>query len=99
MADYTFLFDKAGEQAFVERCAVAVTVLADAVLNDGAATAAEQAWAYKAFANPLAEGKVAARVVLAANDSATEAAINNATDATIQTNVDAAKAVLVAGAS
>lgn len=97
MASYAFLYDRAADQAFIERCAVAVTVLADTILNDGAATAPEKAWAYRAFANAKSEGKVAARIVLAANKDADEATINAATNATIQTNVDSAKAVLVAG--
>lgn len=94
MANYSFLFDKAKDQAFVERCAAACMVLADAIVNDGAATDTEKAWAAKAFASPLSVGKQAAAIVIAANAAETEAAINGATDAQIQTAVDAAKAVL-----
>lgn len=96
MADYSFLFDKQKEQAFVERCAAACLVLADAIVKDGAATADQKVWALKAFGSPLRVGKEASAIVIGANASATENIINNATDAQIQTAVDAAKDVLSA---
>ena len=97
MAAYTFLWDTAGNQTVIERCGIAVAVLAQAVVDDAGSTAAEKAWAAWAFANPRQAGRQAAFVVVAANKDATENQINTASDATIQTNVNAAKAVLVAG--
>lgn len=96
MADYTFIFDKAKDQEFIERCAVACLVLADAIVNDGAATAEEKQWALKAVGSPLVVGREAAAIVAGANVVLTETAIDSATDAQIQAKVDAAKAVLVA---
>ena len=97
MASYQFLYNTAVQQAFRERCAVAVTILAQSVADDGGATAAERAWAANVFMSPQQWGDAASRLALAANAAATESAINSATDATLQSAVNAAKSTLVAG--
>lgn len=97
MADYSFLFEKTKEQPFIERCASACLVLADTIVNDGAASAAEKMWAKETFGNPLTAGKQALAIVIGAHSATSEAGIDAATDAQIQTAVDAAKAVLTNG--
>lgn len=97
MADYQFLFNKSKEQAFVERCAVAVLVLAHSVVVDGTATEPEKAWAAAVMQSPESWGRRVAAIAVAANKDASESVIDGVTDATLQNVVNAAKGVLVAG--
>lgn len=97
MAAYSYLYEKARNQDFVERCTVAVWILAQSVVEDDAATTAEKAWAASVFQQPAEWGRRAAAQVLAANAALTEGQIDGATDSAIQSNVNASKAVLVAG--
>jgi hypothetical protein len=97
MATYEELHNLAGNNALLDRIAVAITIKADAILNDGAATTAEKAWAKTAFVDPQSQAKAFQNAVLAANSSATVAAINGATDSLLQTNVDAAVSIFAGG--
>lgn len=64
-------------------------------LLDGTPTADEQKWASAVLANPRQESEKAWRYVLAVNSGLTTAQIESATDAAIQTNVDAVRDALV----
>lgn len=66
----------------------AATIIAANNLLAGTPTADEKAFAKSVFQSPDAIGAIVAMSVLAANSSATVAQIENATDATIQANVD-----------
>ena len=88
MATYDELYTLAGDNALTDRIAVAISIKADAILNDGAATAEQKAWAKSAFSNPQGQAKAFQNAVLAANKDATVTQITNATDAAIQTAVD-----------
>jgi hypothetical protein len=76
-----------------EKIQVAVAIAAQEILGelDTVENHTERyAWAAKAFANPSAEATRFEMSVLAANKDAALSVIENATDAQIQTNVDAA---------
>ena len=68
---------------------VATVIAAEAKLSDGAATAAQQKWAGAFLSNPKGEAKKALLAVIASNKDATIAQMQGATDATVQTKVDA----------
>jgi len=93
MATYTELYILAGDNVLLDKITMAITIKADAILNDGAATAPQIAWAKTAFNDPQKQAKAFQYAVLAANKGATVTTITNATDSVIQTNVDAAVAV------
>ena len=96
MASYQELWDEGKNRVFLERCSIAALVVADGIVEDGAASDAQKSWAAQCFANPLSMGTLAAHIVLAANKDQPIGIIQSATDATLQTAVDAGKAVLVA---
>ncbi len=88
MATYTELHTLFSDDTLRDKVASAVAIKADAVRVDGASTAAQNAWAEKAFSNPNGEAKRFLIALLGANESASVATIQGATDATIQTAVD-----------
>ena len=67
---------------------VMATVIAAYELLQTTPTADDRAWASRVFDDPEAEGRKAYMAVLAANKASTVVAIQAATDATIQTQVD-----------
>jgi len=93
MAKYDELHALAGDNALLDKIAVAISIKADAILNDGTATAEQKAWAKSAFTNPQGQAKAFQNAVLAANKDASVAQIEGATDADIQTAVDAAVSI------
>lgn len=95
MADYTELRNLFDDNELRNRV-VTATVIAAHTLAIGTPSAADSAWASAVFSRPEAIGKQALYAVLAANKDATVPNIQNATDAQIQTNVDAIVPVLVA---
>jgi len=100
MATYTELFDFKADPdgtAFRNKVSVAVTKKAQALIDGATPTAAEIAWADAAIKAPLSKSNELVNYVLAANSTASIAVITAATDATIQTNVDAAVDALIAG--
>ncbi len=94
MASYDELRQLFSDDALKMKMDVAVLIAAHNLLV-GTPTADQQKWAAQALANPRAESDKAYRFVLAANESASVAAIQGATDAQIQTNVDAVVPALV----
>ena len=87
MATYTELRNLFNDGDLINRTAVAIMIAVNTKL-EATPTAANKAYAAKVFANPQAEAKVALMSVLAANAGATVSAIQGATDASLQTNVN-----------
>jgi hypothetical protein len=94
MATYTELRSLYADDDLRNKVEVAV-VKAAANLLGGTPTADEQKWAAAVFASPRGVGTQALLYVLAENSGLTVAAIQGATDAAIQTNVDAVAPALV----
>lgn len=93
MATYEELFDivrQADNNTLLNRVAVAVTVKAQAVMSEATPPVEAVTWAARALADQLKEARLILPYVLAANKDATVSQITSASDATIQTNVDAA---------
>ena len=90
MATYDELNTIAGSNVLVDKIARAITISANTILNDGAATAPRKVWAKGAFNDPQGQAQSFQNAVLAANKDASVATIEGATDAAIQANVDAA---------
>ena len=88
MATYTAIRNLFDDSALLNRVAVAVIIAANGILGEVSANAKRKAWAGKAFAGAENEAKRILLAVLAANSAATVAAIKQATDADLQTNVD-----------
>jgi len=94
MATYSELKALTKDSDLQDKVEVA-TVVAASNLISGTPTTGEKAWAATVFASPQSESKKALMAVLAANKDATVAAINSATDASIQTVVTGIVPVLV----
>ena len=97
MATYLELMTLQGDGDLLNRVIVAVAIAADTIRLESAGTtnhANRMIWAEKAFSSPIVVGKSAYSAVLAANKDATVTQIQGATDAAIQTNVDAVVDVL-----
>lgn len=93
MATYSELYDLWYESTLKNRVIVATIVTAETIQGEDAGTpnhANRLAWAKQAFESPVAIADAMFRVILAANKDATQEAILNATDASIQASVDAA---------
>lgn len=88
MATYTELRAKFSDDTFRNKVTFAVVAAAYDMLQV-TPTAADRAYASAVFSNPDAEGRRVTMAILAANKSASLAVIDAATDATIQTQVDA----------
>jgi len=95
MATYEEVRGLFNDSALKNKVATAVIIAAQGILENGAATSAQKSWADKAFSNPEAEARRIYMSVLAANKDTAVAGITGATDAAIQTNVDAAIAMFV----
>ena len=89
MATYLELFALRNHSELRNRVAVAVVIAATAIKEEAPPVESRLEWARAALANPEAVAKQVWNSVLAQNESATVAAITGATDATIQTAVDA----------
>jgi len=94
MATYLELFGLASNSDLQDRCTVAIVKAAQAKLS-GTPSANEAAWAASVIASPRAAGVRVLNVVLAANSASTTTQITGATDAAIQSNVDAVIDALV----
>ena len=88
MATYSELRQLFNDSDFINKVSVAVLISVGDILS-GTPTAADKAYAAKVYANPQAEGKIVTMAVIAANSSATIVQIQGATDAAIQTQVNA----------
>lgn len=101
MATYAELFDLRADSALRNRIAVACVVAAEAIRSEDAATANHAnrlLWAKAVFANPVGEAERMLWAVLAANKALSEAQIKGASDAAVQTAVNAAVNVFATGA-
>ena len=88
MATYQELFGLRTNSELQNKIAVAVTVAAQAKLA-GTPTSAQAAWAIGVLNNPSGAAAAVINAVLAANKASSAATILAATDATIQSSVDA----------
>ncbi len=98
MATYTQLYDLRSDpqwNAFVGRVQVAAVVAAQGLIDGVTPTAGQIAWAQGTLDDPRAQADKLVNYVIAANKAATTTQIFNATDSTLQTNIDAAVAKLV----
>lgn len=94
MATYLELRALFTDSDIMEKVEVAVVVAANAMLS-GTPTTAQKAWAATVFSAPLPEAKKAWMAVLATNKNENVASIHGATDAAIQSQVNAVSQVLV----
>lgn len=90
MASYVELRSLFNHADLRNRVTTAVIIAAQDELDASPGTAAGRIWASKTLQGPEIEGRRALMYVLAANKDATQANIISASDAQIQTNVDAA---------
>ena len=93
MATYTELYGIRSDSALRNRVTVGCIVAAEAVRNESDQTvnhANRLIWAALVFANPEHEAERMLWAILAQNNAATVAAITGASDATLQTAVNAA---------
>ena len=93
MATYAELLQASENDTLNRKLRVAVIIAAETVRTESPATTnhtARIAWAKQVFANPIAEAQRMLWAVLAQNQSATLAQITGASDATVQSAVDAA---------
>lgn len=93
MATYAELLTASANDVLVQKIRVAVVISAEKIRTEATGTtnhANRLIWAKAAYANPELEAKRMVWAVLAQNAAATYAAIIGASDATVQTAVDAA---------
>ena len=93
MATYLELLNCAGDDGLNQKIRVAVVIAAEAIRTESQATTnhtARLAWGKSAYASPETAARSAIWAVLAQNAGATQSAILSASDATIQTAVNAA---------
>ena len=96
MATYAELYALRVDDDLRVKVAVATVVAAQTKLA-GTPSAAEAAWARGVIASPGNIAEQVVNLVLAANKSATGATIQGASDATVQTHVDAVVDGLILG--
>ena len=94
MATLTELRSLFGDSALLEKVEAALIISADGLVS-GTPTAEQKNWASNVFSNPNSEASKALNSLLAANAGVTVAQIQNATDVTIQANVDSVTQTLV----
>lgn len=100
MATYTELRNLFGNDSLRNKIEVAVIVAAEAIRTEDGGTANHAnrlIWAKRAFENPISVSTQMLMALLAANAGATVAQITGASDATIQTLVNAAVNVFADG--
>ena len=93
MATYQELYNLRGNSDLINKITVALVIAAEGLIA-GTPTDAEKAWILKAISNPVSEATRATNLILAKNAGLTVAQIEGATDAVIQTQVDAIVPVL-----
>lgn len=97
MATYSELFDLKTDTSFRNKVSVAATIKSQSLIDGVTPTSAEITWANNTLIAPLSRANTLVNYVIAANDGLSVAAIQGATDADIQSNVDAAADALIAG--
>ncbi len=96
MATYSELRSLFSDDDLRHRVETAVIIAAEAELSASPGSPRGRAWGLEALRDAAGWGRTAFISVLASNKAATVAAIKGASDATIQTNVDTAKAGWIA---
>ena len=96
MATYAELYALRQDSDLQDKIAVAVVIAAEGKLS-GTPSAAEATWARSVVQNPGGTAQAVTNLVLAANKSASSAVILAATDAAIQSIVDAVVDGLILG--
>jgi len=100
MAAYTELYDLFNDSALRNKVTVACLVAAETIRNEDGATenhANRLLWAKQAWQSPKSVGEQMLMATLAGNKDLTVQQITGATDAAIQTKVDAAVNVFADG--
>lgn len=90
MATYAELRGLFTDSDIKNKVATAIIIAAEGILNEASPEAKRKTWAAKAFASPQIESNRIMMAVIAANKTASVAAIQGASDSAFQTNVDAA---------
>jgi hypothetical protein len=93
MATYAELLTASANDTLRQKVRVACAIAAEKVRTEGSAVTnhtARMVWAKSVYANPEAEGVRMVWAVLAQNSAATFTALISASDATVQSAVDAA---------
>jgi hypothetical protein len=101
MATFAELVTAAATAALIEKIKIATLIAADVVRAEGTGVANHQArvqWASRVFTNPDTEATRMIWPVLIQNRAFTLAQIQGASDTLVQSAVDAAVGVIVAGA-
>lgn len=100
MATLTELSSLLNDGPLTDKTKAACLVAAQAIITENSGTtnhANRLKWAKKVFQDPVSQGTLMLRAVLAANSTATLTQINSASDSTIQTAVNAAVDVVADG--
>lgn len=97
MATYEELYDLRNDSTLRNRVLVAIVVKAQEIIDSVTPTSAEVTWAEEALENPGMHLDGLLHYVLSANKDASVAQILGATDTAIQTNIDSAVDVFIAG--
>ena len=97
MASYTDLFELRSDSVLINRIAVAVTIKAQTYVDGLIPTPDELAWASRVLIAPRPEAGKMLHYLVAQNNTAAVVQITGASDATLQTAVDAAVDALVGG--
>lgn len=95
MATYNELHALAKDADLINRIAVAVAVKAQAIIDSATPTAPQLSWAKEAIEHPRSKAEALLYYVLAKHKALTNTQITQATDATLQTAVDAAADKLI----
>jgi hypothetical protein len=90
MATYAELIQASGDSGLISKVQVACVVAADVIRANGSATAPQKAWAKAVFSDPSSAMRTVLWSVLVQNKAQNYATIVGATDAQVQTAVDAA---------
>ena len=97
MASYAELFELRGSSQLHNDITIAVAVKAQSLIDSTTPSAAQVTWALEALRSPQSKADELINYVLAKNRTNTTTQILEADNATVQTNVDDAVNVLVAG--
>lgn len=97
MATYLELYALRSNSELQDKVAVAAVKKAQSLIDAASPTAAQVAWAKEAIESPRDKALALLNYVLAANSTLSVAQIQGATDAAIQTNVNAAVDSIIAG--
>lgn len=97
MATYTEIYSLMQDGSLLSRTAVALVVAADAVRANGNATVAQQKWASQVLAAPREWAPRALALALVQNKTLLLAQLTSASDTALQSAVDSAVTMLVAG--